>query len=294
MTMPPHEDDLHQAISPPAEFFELCQSVGLELEPAEVAGLHKFVGLLLDANTRMNLTGIHNPAELWTRHVFDALTLMAVLEELEGPLDILDIGSGGGLPALPLAVVRPQDRFTLLEATAKKCDFLREAAESLGLHRVEVICGRAEKYGHDRGTPVDRGGERVREGGMRDRFDVVTCRAVGRVAVAAELCVPFAKEGGLVVLVKGARAQEEMVEAKAALHMLHAAESAIVPTPTGQLVVLEKLRATPKVYPRPDGEPKRSPLGVSGKVAGREGGNEGSGKASGSGSGADGPPGTRG
>ncbi len=244
--------------APPPEFAALCAQVGIELEPEDVGRLAGFIALLVDANTRTNLTGVRDPAELWTRHVFDALTLMSVLESVDGPLDVLDIGSGGGLPALPLAIVRPTDRFTMLEATGKKCDFLEHAIASLGLSNASVLRGRAERLGHQ-----------ITEPALRGRFDVVTSRAVGRVAVAAELCVPFAKDGGLVVLVKGAQAQEELAEAKKALHMLHAAPAGIVETPTGRLVVLEKLRATPKMYPRLDGEPKRAPLGVTGPAAGK-------------------------
>lgn len=258
----PLPTDQDATLPPPEDFFGLCRSVGIELEQREIGLLGRFAGLMMEANTRVNLTGVRDGAELWTRHIFDALTLLAVLSELDGPLEVLDIGSGGGLPAIPLAIVCPDHRFTLLEATGKKCDFLRAVIATLGLANAQVLSGRAEKFGHDRGEAVDRGGERVREGGYRERFDVVTSRAVGRVALAAELCVPFARVGGLVVLVKGAKAREELDEAKEALYLLHTSESGIVPTPTGQLVVLEKQRSTPRVYPRPDGEPKRSPLGV--------------------------------
>lgn len=246
----------------PEAFGELCAQIGLEIEPAELEQHGRFVSLLLDANSRTNLTGCKDSDELWTRHVFDALTLVSVFESAEGPLDVLDIGSGGGFPAIPLAIARPDDRFTLLDSTGKKCDFLDSSIADLGLTNAQVLRGRAEKLGQHGAVREDRDGERQRGGPLRGRFDVVTCRAVGRVAVAAELCIPFAKEGGLVVLVKGAQAEDELAEAKKALHMLHTAPAGVIPTPTGRLVVLEKLRATPRSYPRLDGEPKRSPLGV--------------------------------
>ncbi len=251
--------------TPPEAFGELCAQIGLEIDPAELARHEQFVSLLLDANTRTNLTGAKESNEVWTRHVFDALTLISVLDSVDGPLDILDIGSGGGFPAIPLAIARPDDRFTLVDSTGKKCDFLDSVIADMGLTNVEVLRGRAEKLGQHGAIREDRDGERQRGGPLRGRFDVVTCRAVGRVAVAAELCVPFAKEGGLVVLVKGAQAEDELAEAKKALHMLHAASAGVIATPTGRLVVLEKLRATPRMYPRLDGEPKRSPLGIGAK-----------------------------
>jgi Predicted S-adenosylmethionine-dependent methyltransferase involved in bacterial cell division len=92
----------------------------------------------------------------------------------------------------------------------------------------------------------------------------VLARAVGRLATLAEITVPFATVGGLCVLIKGAKADEELAEAKAALHLLHAAHAGTVATPTGRIVVLEKLRTTPRDYPRREGEPKRAPLGVKG------------------------------
>ena len=163
------------------------------------------------------------------------------------------------MPAIPLAIVCPHLRFTLLEATGKKADFLRRAISSLGLANADVVQERAERAGQDRGQRAPDGG---REGGMRERFDAVTARAVGRLAVVAELTAPFARTGGLVLLVKGQRADEELAEGGAALRMLGADHAGTVDTPTGRIVVLEKVRSTPRDYPRREGEPKRAPLGL--------------------------------
>ncbi len=249
---PDDADSGERARTPPPAFLSMVAEAGIVLDAGELERLGSFAAMLLDVNQRINLTGVRSPEELWTRHIFDALTLIQVLEEVESPLRLLDIGSGGGLPAIPLAIVRPSDRFTLLEATGKKCDFLSLTAERLGLDNVTVLQGRAEQFGQ-----IDD------EHGLRSTFNVVTSRAVGRVAMASELCAPFAKVGGLIVLVKGGKAPEELTEAKAALHMLHLASAGLIPTPTGTLVVLEKLRETPAKYPRAVGEPKRAPLGVS-------------------------------
>lgn len=218
---------------------------------------------MLEANKAFNLTAIADPPAAWERHILDSLTLLPVLGEAaparEGePVRVIDVGSGAGLPGIPLAIVRPDVRVTLLDATAKKCEFLRACARELGLTNVEVVCARAEQAGQDRGEHSGAG----RVGGRRDAYDLVVARAVGRLATLAELCVPLARVGGLIALVKGEKAEEELAEAKGALHLLHAAHAGTIRTPTGRVVVLEKLRATPKVYPRRDGEPKRSPLGV--------------------------------
>jgi len=235
---------------------------GVSLEDHEFDALGRYLALLMDANTRMNLTAIRDPDEAWSRHLFDALTLIPVLAEVEGVGGarprVVDIGSGGGLPGLPLAIAMGGVDFTLVDATKKKTDFLERAAEALGLGNVRVVNARAEAVGQDRGVKTGAG----REGAHRASYDAALARAVGRVAMVAELTVPLVRVGGLVVLTKGQKADEELGVARKALHMLHASHAGTVETPTGRLVVLEKTRETPKDYPRRDGEPKRSPLGV--------------------------------
>ncbi|HED54029.1 MAG TPA: 16S rRNA (guanine(527)-N(7))-methyltransferase RsmG [Phycisphaerales bacterium] len=250
---------------PTAAFFEACSGFGIELEPNEAPRLGRFVSLLMEANARTNLTAIRDVEEVWIRHIFDALTLLPVLGSC-GPgepgraLRVCDVGSGGGVPGLPLAIVRSDIEFTLLEATGRKVAFLEHVVAEMGLANVRVVQGRAERVGAYE-TPEG-------EPALRDRFDCVTARALGRIAVASELCVPLSRVGGVVALVKGQRADEELIEAKQAMHMLHVAHSGTVDTPTGRIVVFEKLRPTPRRYPRRDGEPKRSPLGVSQGPAG--------------------------
>lgn len=233
-------------LQPPAEFLEAARAYGVVFEDQDLPRLARYLGLLLDANARFNLTAITDPGEAWMRHVFDALTLLGPLADLPEGAEIADVGSGGGAPAIPLAIVMPRARFTLIESTGKKARFLRETIGALGLDNAAVIDRRAEDAGRARET--------------RERFDAVTARAVGRINVVAELCAPLAKVGGVVLLIKGAKAQEELDEAQTALHRLHLAEAGTIQTPTGRIVALEKQRATPKMYPRRPGEPKRDPL----------------------------------
>lgn len=262
----------------PDAFIESARAFGVEFEPADLERLGRYLGLLLGANAVVNLTAVKDAEEAWTRHILDAMTLMPVLAEAEvagdAGLRVLDVGTGGGLPGLALACVLPEVSFTLLDATEKKCAFCRHASRELGLERVRVVHARAEGAAHDRGVRHDSGGVSRREGAMRGAFDVVVSRAVGRLATLAELTVPFARVGGLCALVKGAKAEEELIEAKAALHMLHATHAGTIETPTGRIVVLEKRRETPRLYPRGNGEPKRKPLGVDASGAGGVGGVE--------------------
>lgn len=250
----PEEYVLAETLVPPAGWVERAEALGLSFAPGDVERLGRYLGLLLDANTRMNLTAIRDAEEAWDKHIYDALTLVPVLAEVkteaDGSPSVMDVGSGGGIPGLVLACVMPAVRFTLLDATGKKCAFLEEAAGKLGLENVTVVHDRAERAG------------RYSEGPERARHDAVISRAVGRMAMLLELTVPLARVGGLIVLTKGQKADEELAEAKKALHMLHAAHAGTMDTETGRIVVIEKLRESPKMYPRADGEPKRAPLGV--------------------------------
>jgi 16S rRNA (guanine527-N7)-methyltransferase len=249
-------------LTPPADFVGRCAESGIEFEGDDLARLGKYLAVLLDANTKINLTSIDKPDEAWSRHIFDSLTLMPLLAEIPENGSVVDVGSGGGLPGMVLAIIAPSLSFTLLEATGKKVTFLKFAAAALGLTNVTVVADRAETAGHNRGTKVSEGPRTFRSGGHREKYDLVTARAVGRMAMLAELTVPFAKIGGRVALIKGQQADEELAEAGPALHLLKAIHTGTIDTPTGRIVVLEKSSATPRDYPRRDGEPKRAPLGI--------------------------------
>lgn len=246
------------AIVPPDGWVGRCNELGIVFEGDDVERLGRFLAMLLHANTRMNLTAIRDETEAWDKHIFDALTLVPLLAELEPESTVIDIGSGGGLPGVPLAIVMGSLGFTLVDATKKKCDYLEEVIEALGLSNACVVNARAEQVGQDRGEKAANG----RVGAHREQYDAALSRGVGQIAMLAELTVPLVKVGGLVLMTKGQRAEEELEEARQALHMLHAAHAGTIDTPTGRVVVLEKQRKTPKDYPRRDGEPKRAPLGV--------------------------------
>ncbi len=238
-------------LAPSREFLDACADYGIEFEPGELDALARYLALLLDANQRFNLTTITDPAQAWMRHIFDSLTLLPLVIQTRATT-LIDIGSGGGAPGVPLAIVLPAVEITLLEATAKKARFLEAAARELALANVRVVSDRAETVGQDAEA-------------FREHFDVVSNRAVGPLNVVLELAMPLVRVGGLVLAIKGAKAQQELDQAGEALNRLHGKVVAMHRTRTGTIVVIEKLRPTPKRYPRAPGEPRRAPLGGASK-----------------------------
>ena len=253
-------------LTPTSEFLAAAAKLAIEFEPGDIERLGQYLELLLKANETTNLTAIREAGAAWMRHILDSLTLLPLLADLPAGANVIDVGSGGGLPGIPLAIAMPHLKFTLLEATGKKAAFLKETVLALNLANTRVIAERAEKLAHDRGHKTASG----RVDGHRESYDAVVARAVGRLHVLAELTVPFAKapatgaaeRSAMVFLIKGQQADSELVEAAPALHLLKAIHETTIDTPTGRIIVLSKGAATPKVFPRRDGEPKRAPLGV--------------------------------
>ena len=236
-----------EPIDPPARFGELASGYGLSFDDGEVGRLGAFMGLLYAANEIMNLTAIKDVGEAWERHIFDSLTLMALTSDLDDGARVMDIGAGGGLPGIPLAIVHPKKEFRLVESTGKKVAFMEHAIGELGLENVRVVQDRAENV-------------MCWDGPLRHIADLVVCRALGPARVALELTSPAAKVGGRVVLIKGQKAEEELEAAQHAMRILSLEHVGIIDTPTGKLMVFEKTARTPKTYPRRAGEPKRTPL----------------------------------
>jgi len=159
--------------------------------------LSRYLDLLIEANRSFNLTRIAGRDDAWTFHVGDALALLPHLPTAAaGRFDMADVGSGGGVPGIPLAVVRPHARITLVEATGKKADFLQAVVDELGLEHVEVFHGRAERMGRD------------------GQFDTVVTRAAGPMAKLLAWCRPLVGRGGVMLAMKGPKLADELVEAR--------------------------------------------------------------------------------
>ena len=240
---------VHSNPDSPVVVNELAEGYALQLTAGDVRQLGRFLDLLFEANTRMNLTRIADREQAWSRHVLDSLSLLPFLEACRAG-NMLDLGAGGGFPGLPLAIVRPDLPVTLLEATGKKARFLAETATSLGLENVTVLSERAETLGSA-------------EGGGRFAWDVVTARAVGPMRVLLELALPLVVQGGYLLAIKGERAGEEIKAAAAALATLKATVESTRRTPSGTIVVVRRDGPIPRMYPRRPGEPAHAPIGGS-------------------------------
>jgi len=219
---------------------EIAERAGAVLLPVQHELLGQYLDLLLAANLRMNLTRITNREAAEVQHVGDALTLLRYLPA--GPIKLADLGSGGGVPGIPLAIARPDAQVLLIESTKKKASFLAETARELGLHNVRVSDQRAEDAG--------------RSPEMRESFDVVVARAVATLDWLVEWCLPLVKKGGRMLAMKGEKASEELPLAEHAIRLLGGGSPDVHPAdlPGARhhvIVEVRKNQMTPAIYPRP-------------------------------------------
>ncbi len=226
--------------------------LGIELAPSQTEQCAVFLDRLLEANQRMNLTGIREHSQAWQRHIIDSLSILFLLDQLEAGDRLIDVGSGGGLPGIPLAIARPELEVTLLEATGKKLNFLRQTAEAMGLANIRFIHARAEDAG--------------RQPAHRQHYDTAVCRALGPMRELLEYTLPLVRLGGMLVAMKGPSVAEEMAQAGDALHLLGGGRVDVVDTYPESMpwrtvaVVVIKEHPTPPEYPRQPGLPRQSPL----------------------------------
>jgi len=225
----------------------------IDLDGGQVERFRSYFDELIAWNENVNLTTVTGWEEVQERHFLDSLAVASALPTTirDGSDRLLDVGSGAGFPGLPLKIAYPQIDLTLLEATGKKTDFLRHVIDKLGLEGVEVVTGRAEAEAH---RPE-----------MRERFGAVVSRAVARLDVLAELCLPFCAVGGVMIAQKGQKVEEELWEARNAIETMGGRaddRGMLVESPVGigTLVVIEKRRSTPPSYPRRPGIPSKRPL----------------------------------
>lgn len=234
---------------------ELAQSVhsllNIRLSAKQLSDLHIYERELLEWNTRFNLTAIDNPETIHTKHFLDSLTCVVAMQDT--PIGrVLDLGTGAGFPGLPLKILYPKMRLTLVDSVGKKVEFCRHIVKVLQLEGVDVIQGRAESLGH--------------QAIHREQYDWSIARAVAIMPVLMEYLLPFVKVGGKALAMKGQDAHAEAHTADHAIRILGGHLQRLVPiTLPGvaderHLIVVDKVAATPKKYPRRTGAPAKKPL----------------------------------
>ncbi len=237
----------------PEEFAAALREHNVELNAQQLAQYQQYYERLVAVNEHMNLTAITERDEVYLKHFYDSLTLAWAYPELQTEeLNMIDVGAGAGFPSLPLKIAFPQLQITIIDALNKRINFLRDLVKELGLEGVTVEHARAEEFGN-KTAPA------------REQYDVATARALARLNVLGELTLPFVKVGGVLLAMKGSAAYEELAEAKKAITTLGAeiGDQIDVSLPNGDprsVIVIKKVKNTPKKYPRKPGDPVRKPL----------------------------------
>ena len=233
------------------------QALGF-LVPAEMLEkLEAYLDMVLRANQTTNLTAIRHREQAWSRLIVDSLTPLPGLPPEAGgagrdAVKLIDIGTGAGLPGVPLSIARPDIEVALVEATGKKAAFLQSVIDELGLDRTRVVQERAENVGQD--------------AAHRAKYDVAVSRAVGPLPVVLEYSLPMLKVGGKVLAMKGPKAEAELRDSGDALAKLGGGEIAVIEAYPesfdNELVIVSVIKqsTTPKDYPRLPGLPKKMPL----------------------------------
>lgn len=226
---------------------EIFLSKGIELTKKQTDDFEEFKNLLLFYNQKFNITTITDEREIYIKHFLDSAISKDYFKEKSS---VIEIGSGGGFPSVPLKILRRDLSFKLVESTGKKCLFLKEVVKNLKLENVEVLNARAEDLGKDKN--------------YREKFDHVTARAVARLNTLCEYCIPFIKVGGSFIALKGGL-EEEILQAENAIKILGGKIGEINKyelLEEGQrtIIKIDKISKTELKYPRGNGKERSKPL----------------------------------
>ena len=223
----------------------------INMDLDELEKFRTYKELLLEWNNKINITAITDEEEVDIKHFLDSLTVLKT-GYIKNGHRIIDIGTGGGFPGIPLKIVNNDCDIVLLDSLNKRIKFLNEIIEKLNLQDIGSIHGRAEDYGRDHE--------------YREKFDIVVSRAVASLNILSEYCLPFAKVGGFFIAMKGPEIKEEIAGAERAIKLLGGSieEQKDVSLPFSDikhtLIVIKKIKSTSTKYPRNPGTPKKNPL----------------------------------
>ncbi len=225
--------------------------LGLDIDDDMIKKYLVFKDLLIEWNQKINLTGITDEKEIMIKHFLDSMTCL-LTGVIKQDSKIIDVGTGAGFPGIPLKIYYEDLQLTLLDSLRKRINYLDIVCTECKLKSVELIHGRAEDFGRDKN--------------YREKFDIVTARAVADLSILSEYCLPFIKKNGYFIAQKGPSVDEEVFGAEKAIKILGGKilEKIDVTLPftdiKHSLVVIEKIKATPEKYPRRTGTPSKNPI----------------------------------
>lgn len=228
---------------------EKSAEIGIQLDETALERFDKYAEMLVETNKSMNLTAITEPDEIVYKHFVDSLSLLTAVEFKQGS-KVIDVGTGAGFPGVVLLIARPDLKITLIDGTNKRLNFIAEVLDELGLD-AEIVHIRAELAGKDKK--------------FREKYDIVTARAVANMNTLSEYCLPFAKVGGIFAPMKAAKTEEETVAAKSAIKLLGGRIKEIKQLNIENcgercIVITEKISQTPPKYPRASAQISKKPL----------------------------------
>lgn len=233
------------------QFTAALEEKGITLSPVQLEQFETYFRMLVEWNEKMNLTSITEKEEVYLKHFYDSISA-AFFIDFHKVTTICDIGAGAGFPSIPLKICFPHLHVTIVDSLQKRITFLNELAKGLNLQDTTFYHDRAETFGQRKEK--------------RESYDLVTARAVARLSVLSELCLPLVKKEGLFVALKASAADEEMQAGKKAVTVLGGEvvekHSFFLPLEESErnIIVIEKKKQTPKKYPRKPGTPNKSPI----------------------------------
>ncbi|WP_096202888.1 16S rRNA (guanine(527)-N(7))-methyltransferase RsmG [Bacillus sp. FJAT-45350] len=234
------------------QFQGMLEEKGIQLSPQQLEQFDLYFKTLVEWNEKMNLTALTEENDVYLKHFYDSISA-SFYYDFTKPMSIIDVGAGAGFPSIPIKICFPHLQVNIVDSLNKRIGFLEHLSKTLGLEDVHFYHDRAETFGQNKDH--------------RGRYDVVIARAVARMPVLAELCLPLVKTNGTWIAMKGAGASEELSDAKKALTIVGGGEvvkdehfQLPIEESARHIIIINKTKPTPKKYPRKPGTPNKQPI----------------------------------